>query len=596
MSSDVVLTAAMRTNLLSLQNTQSVIDLTQNRLATGRKVNSALDNPQSFFASQALNNRAADLTRLLDGIGQSIQVIKAADNGITAMTKLIESADSIATQAQEALAQGTAEAKAVGNKDLRGINNLAAMPGVNPAGGDTITLSLTDNEGTAVQIAPYGTNGAASATVAITANMSSEQLVAAINDLRINDTTAGSPAVGAQAFEAKLDDKGQLQIRSLNGGNYKMSFQGTRAVAGDGQDNAADLALANALGFGKLARVSGNQEDLTASATNTSSVEFTAIADVALRSFALYDNTVPANRTIAQRSDLLSGLTKSDGTALFAGLNDDADVFNISINGGTAQSIQVGETTGARAVSVQDFIDGINNNSALKSKIEASFDEATGQISIRALDASVSNIEIGFNGTTAADSVNFGFGSNALTTVSAGDAVNENIQLGSGAGQLAKLEQEFNKLRDQMDLLVQDTGYRGTNLLKGDDLLTTFNENRTSSITTKGVEFTAAGLGIEEADFSRAESVDDMLGQVRAALESVRDFGSTLANDLSVIQTRQTFTTELINTLKAGSDALTVADQNEEGAKLLALQTRQQLGVTSLSLASQSQQSILRLF
>ncbi len=83
MTSDVVLTAALRNNLLSLQNTQSVIDIAQNRLSTGRKVNSALDNPQSFFASQALNNRASDLTRLLDTIGQSIQVIKAADNGIT---------------------------------------------------------------------------------------------------------------------------------------------------------------------------------------------------------------------------------------------------------------------------------------------------------------------------------------------------------------------------------------------------------------------------------------------------------------------------------------------------------------------------------
>ena len=76
----------------------------------------------------------------------------------------------------------------------------------------------------------------------------------------------------------------------------------------------------------------------------------------------------------------------------------------------------------------------------------------------------------------------------------------------------------------------------------------------------------------------------------------MRSFGSTLANDLAVIQARQTFTSELVNTLTAGADALTVADQNEEGAKLLSLQTRQSLGVTSLSLASQSQQSILRLF
>lgn len=594
MSSDVVLTAAMRTNLLSLQNTQSVIDLTQNRLATGRKVNSALDNPQSFFASQALNNRAADLTRLLDGIGQSIQVIKAADNGITAMTKLIESADAIANQAQEALAQGTAEAKAVGNKDLRGINNLAAMPGVNAAGGDEIVLSLTDENGVALQIGAYGTASAANATIAIAANMSTDQLLAAINDLRVTSdpNVPGSDATGAQAFEAKLDDKGQLQIRSLNGGNYRMVFEGTSAAPGDGLSDAADLSLASALGFGNIAKSVGDQATPAAGAGNTTSVEFTAISDVALRSYSLAKN---AQGDVADRSTLLDVVRNGDATGfptLFAGIDNAADEYTISINGGTRVEIELFD--GDNAVSIQNFMDQINNNTTLNTKIRAEFDDATGQMSIRALDASVNSIEIGVEGD-AATTANFGFGASSLVSAGA-TAFRENIQLGSGAGQLAKLEQEFNKLRDQMDLLVQDTGYRGTNLLKGDDLLTVFNETRSSSITTKGVEFTAAGLGIDEADFSRAESVDDMLGQVRAALESVRDFGSTLANDLSVIQTRQTFTTELINTLKAGSDALTVADQNEEGAKLLALQTRQQLGVTSLSLASQSQQSILRLF
>ncbi len=163
---------------------------------------------------------------------------------------------------------------------------------------------------------------------------------------------------------------------------------------------------------------------------------------------------------------------------------------------------------------------------------------------------------------------------------------------------MAEYEGEFNNIRTQITELVSygDTGYRGTNLLNGDDLTSFFNEFRTSSLTTEGVTFTADGLGLSEADFSRESSVDGALAEVRAALESVRAFGSTLANDLSIIQTRQDFTTNLVNTLQEGSDKLVVADQNEEGTKLLALQTRQQLGVTSLSLASQSQQSILRLF
>jgi flagellin len=123
-----------------------------------------------------------------------------------------------------------------------------------------------------------------------------------------------------------------------------------------------------------------------------------------------------------------------------------------------------------------------------------------------------------------------------------------------------------------------------------------FNEERTSTLTTQGVTFTADGLGLDEADFSRIDTAEGIIADVRDALELVRGFGSTLANDLSIIQTRENFTKNLINTLTEGSDKLVNADQNEEGAKLLALQTRQSLGVTSLSLASQSQQSILRLF
>jgi len=87
MSSDIVLTSALRTNLLSLQNTQRLIDTTQERLATGLKVNSALDNPQNFFAAQSLNNRASDLGRLLDGISQSIRTIEEADQMIAAAKK-----------------------------------------------------------------------------------------------------------------------------------------------------------------------------------------------------------------------------------------------------------------------------------------------------------------------------------------------------------------------------------------------------------------------------------------------------------------------------------------------------------------------------
>jgi len=99
MANDISLTAGMRNNLLSLQNTNNLITQTQQRLSSGKKVNSALDNPTNFFAAQANQNRATDLTNRKDGMGEAIQMVKAADAGITAITSLIQSAQGIASSA-----------------------------------------------------------------------------------------------------------------------------------------------------------------------------------------------------------------------------------------------------------------------------------------------------------------------------------------------------------------------------------------------------------------------------------------------------------------------------------------------------------------
>ena len=100
---DVTLTAAMRANLLSLQQTSRLMGITQNRLATGKAVNSALDGPINYFAAQSLSNRANDISALLDGMGQAIQSIKAASEGIDAAKKVVEQMKSVAnTAAQDA--------------------------------------------------------------------------------------------------------------------------------------------------------------------------------------------------------------------------------------------------------------------------------------------------------------------------------------------------------------------------------------------------------------------------------------------------------------------------------------------------------------
>src|SRR5437868_3553033 len=97
--SGIVLSASVRQNLLSLQSTADLLATTQNRLATGKKVNTALDNPTNFFTAQSLDARAGDINNLLDGIGNGVQILQAANTGITSLQKLVDTAKSLANQA-----------------------------------------------------------------------------------------------------------------------------------------------------------------------------------------------------------------------------------------------------------------------------------------------------------------------------------------------------------------------------------------------------------------------------------------------------------------------------------------------------------------
>lgn len=160
------------------------------------------------------------------------------------------------------------------------------------------------------------------------------------------------------------------------------------------------------------------------------------------------------------------------------------------------------------------------------------------------------------------------------------------------------LAKQFDDLRAQVDQLSKDTGYNGINLLNGDQLKVTFNEKDSSSLTIKGVTFDSAGLGVKAAGnkFQANSDINAALKDLTTAVEKLRTQASTFGSNLSVVQNRQEFTKDFIDTLETGADQLVLADQNEEAAKLLTLNTRQQLSQTALSLASQADQGVLRLF
>jgi flagellin len=163
------------------------------------------------------------------------------------------------------------------------------------------------------------------------------------------------------------------------------------------------------------------------------------------------------------------------------------------------------------------------------------------------------------------------------------------------------LASQFDNLLSQIGQLASDSGFNGVNLLTGATLTVTLDETGASTVDVTGVDYSNvnnAPLSIANAanNWANPADITTAATELTAALVSLRSESQTLSSSLSVVQIRQDFTKSMINTLNTGADNLTLADSNEEGANLLALQTRQQLSTTALSLAAQADQNVLRLF
>lgn len=385
--SNITLSIGVRQSLSAIQSTASAQQAQQLKLATGKRVNSAIDNPVNFFTASGLSNRARDLSSLLDSIGQATKVIEAADKGIKALTKLVESAQGSARQA----------------------------------------------------------------------------------------------------------------LQSASNTN----------------------------------KIVGTDGDLTGSTLLTSAAAGTFTA------------------------------TKV-----------------IKVNGTTVLTVGAGST-------VQNLVDGINANATLNptgsaQKVQASIEN--GNVKIEALDGAALSVTTDDAGSTLTGL----FGATTTTTI--GTASNNQTR--------KDLAAQFDALRTQIDQLAADSGYNGTNLLDSGTLKVQFNEGNSASVTISGVKYNSAGLGVPSAtnNWQSDKDINDALTNLTTGLSRLRSQASTFGSNLSVVQARQDFTKSMIDTLETGSDMLVLADQNEEAAKLVTLNTRQQLASTALSLATQSEQSVLRLF
>lgn len=544
MSNGIVLSAALRNNLLSLQGTQRNIDSTQLRLATGLKVNSALDNPQNFFTAKSLNNRASDLTRLLDGISQSIRTIEQANTGVESLGNLLDQADSIAQEALSEIRSSEGFSRARGNVDLSTQSDLTNLNGggtIVDGASDQFDITVTEADGTQTSL-----------TIDIDPNETVDNIVADVN----------SNVALAAVATARVTSQGYLEIAS----DQENASVRIAASAANGVTSSGFAALG-------LDTIVGSEDD--------------GAGGIRQGGTAIAGNTLISSQSAAAQ---VNGKYEASADLVTAGhlaaAGDDINLV-VTIDGTTTD---LGQVTGADTI--QDVVDRFNN--AGLTNVTASFNETTGRIEV-AFDESVGQVELQYT-DNGASTTSFGFGSGAGDAALGGNAGSEFFTFDGVNPDVDQFEADFNNVREQIDQLVEDSNYRGVNLLKSDNLTTFFNEDRNNSLRTEGVDFTSLGLGIQTGDFTNAANAQISIDAVRAAVDDVRNFGQSIANDLSIVQFRRDFTEQTINTLKSGADDLVVADQNEEGANLLALQTRQALGTTSLSLAAQSQQAVLRLF
>ncbi|MGX9393838.1 flagellin N-terminal helical domain-containing protein [Nitrobacteraceae bacterium UC4446_H13] len=249
--SGIVLSASVRQNLLSLQSTADLLSTTQNRLATGNKVNSALDNPTNFFTAQGLNNRASDINNLLDSIGNGVQVLQAANTGITSIQKLVDTAKSIANQALQTPSGYSTKSQASATITGATASNLLGSAGAPTA--NSVQGSVVQND---------DTGGAANITGATklsgTAGAGSDNLASGFttsDTIVVNGTTISFVASGATGNQLNVtDDVDALlaKIDSITGGTSSVS--GGQITLGTG--TTQDMVISGS-GLAKLGLTAG---------------------------------------------------------------------------------------------------------------------------------------------------------------------------------------------------------------------------------------------------------------------------------------------------------------------------------------------------
>ncbi len=686
MTGKISLTASMRSNLLSLQNISRQVSSTQNKLATGNKVNSAIDNPSSYYTARSLTNRANDLDALLDSMGQAVSTIKTASTAISTAANLIEQMSSIAQSASEVMGGEVHKIdSSMSTLEIQQILNQGGIVSLQ----DDITLTDTLNiniAGTTIVGNGHSITyaGAKGFQVVGSENVAGDAAINIIADTKISGLTinysnsaAQGAAISIAGAKADIDNitingtttaNRLYGIQVLNGGKLSLDTTKNINLGGDysqklvngnpdlwagkyntdmivnqiGDDGAAasacktytpDASLTNDADFGKGQWYLPSIGEL-ADMYGTDYSQITQPSEGHGKTGAIGDNKAKVNAALKTLQD-----KGADAKTLTEGWYWSSSEYDNKV------SWKLHLSNGDRGIDYMNYIYYVRPFSLLKNCFDSSsgstpqigdvmyadktwgsaedYDgskKAVGIVTHISEDGSLATIFAlkdigtskwqnsayqdeqgnwhGTNITAIKDYYHLEHNPNIYTAIAKGrgDISVSNREVEVLDVSTSSYAKQYTTALNAYDQLISDSNYQGVNLIKGDSLKVTFNENGNHAYEIKGMDISSTALGLGAAQWETLSDIKASIEQLKSVVSTLRKVDSELGNNYSIIQTRQDFTESLINILTEGADKLTLADMNEESANMLALQTRQQLAINSLSLASQAAQAVMKLF
>ena len=657
----ISLTASMRSNLLSLQTISGQVSSTQNKLATGNKVNSAIDNPGSYYTALSLNNRADDLNALLDSMGQAVSTIKAATTALESASEFLEQASAVATQALETAIPSKESLQNLVGKNGAVVTTAEELREAVNSGKETICvyghidlgdistaggLELKSNQ-KLVGVGYFGDYDSDTnkfSAISATANTAKDLIIlggtnSLVSDLSINyNNTTTAEATSAIYIYDRSHGQNENALQNLDvvadfstsdvhqnsairiaeeevvtiGGKINIQTSGA-SVSGIRAANQASITIQ------KEANINIDVRGTTAigiSAWNQSTLNVQSMVDINIQG-TVYRG-VDCNGNSQVNIDKNTNLTiKNSLYGLWAEQNSHITVggdiyFDQQPNGiamqifrgsvinvGSNAKVYIANTNGCFN-NRQDAGEGSNIlNIAAGAKIATEKDGKTDWYEVKEEyhDENTSATDNNITAYNIKDKLNIETTSAwALPETAEIDFDTDISEDEANQQTLIDAGQNYKEIINQYDALIKDASYKGINLLQADKLTVKFNETNSASLDVQGQDMSSQSLGFKTFDWQTQGDIADSLAEIADALKGIRSYSAELGNNYSIITTRQDFTESLVNVLTEGADKLTLADMNEESANMLALQTRQQLAINSLSLASQASQSILKLF